>query len=110
MSLAIDREVPHHVYICYDADDWILYIGRTKDVSHRIWLHTRRNYWWIHELRAVQAIGPMPYEDACDLEGSLIYRLAPLGNVQGNAEVTNFFDDEGWNCGASLAHALGLPA
>lgn len=79
---AEDLALPHYVYVCYDADEWVLYVGLSKNVSARIKTHL--GAWWTDHVRHVQAIGPMPYDDARELEASLIRRLAPIVNRQYN--------------------------
>lgn len=44
MSYAI-VERPHVVYRCYDADDRLLYIGCTSNLSHRMTAHRSRSPW-----------------------------------------------------------------
>lgn len=81
---AADRDLPHYVYVCYDADEWVLYVGLSKNVANRIAMHVNGGAWWLDHLRHVQALGPMPYDDARELEAALIRRLAPIVNRQYN--------------------------
>ena len=84
MTTAAEKALPHYVYVCYDAAEWVLYVGYSKNVSSRIAQHVKCQWWWTEHLRHVHALGPMPYEDARDLETALITRLAPLANTQHN--------------------------
>lgn len=77
-----DPNVPHYVYVCYDAEDWVLYIGCSKDPAQRIRQHS--SYSWTYWLRHVNVIGPMPTEDAVELEARLINLLAPAYNHHHN--------------------------
>lgn len=92
---AEDLALPHYVYVCYDADDWVLYVGLSKNVANRIGMHVNGGAWWLDHLRHVQALGPMPYDDARELEAALIRRLAPAANRQYN-EIWTAHDAAEW--------------
>lgn len=102
MTTEAEKLLPHYVYVCYDAADWVLYIGCSKNVSNRIRQHAPNG--WADNLRHVQAIGPLPFDDARDLERALIYRLAPLVNQEHNLVLTEHRTDE-WAAQCAEARA-----
>lgn len=35
-----------YVYVCYNKDDKIIYVGRTQDIESRMYNHYLNDYWW----------------------------------------------------------------
>jgi hypothetical protein len=73
-----------NVYIAYDADDKVLYVGVTKRQITRIDEHRERSAWWPLVRRLEIEHYPTP-ADAAMRESELIRTLQPPFNVKGTA-------------------------
>ncbi|RCK68312.1 hypothetical protein DT076_16835 [Desertihabitans brevis] len=67
------------VYRVYDADDRLLYVGRTRAPRRRRWQHEQRSP-WIEQAHRCVLRGPFDAFDAGEVEQELIACLLPLHN------------------------------
>lgn len=84
MSIICDEQTtPYVVYVAYDEDGTILYVGQTNDLSQRLHRH-HCGYSPVYYLshRIVIAYGAQDRSSARDIEAFLIERLQPKYNVQ----------------------------
>jgi len=68
------------VYRCYDANDWLLYVGCTCDLPRRMQQHSSQSLWFPHVARTEAS---QPYRDsrrAFDAEAATILAEAPAFN------------------------------
>ena len=69
----------HFVYMAEDAAGSLLYIGMTKNPRNRAAWHRARSDWFSDFTRA-RMIGPLPKDDAGELEKLLILKAGPKHN------------------------------
>jgi excinuclease UvrABC nuclease subunit len=76
---------PQAVYTCYDADDNVLYVGRSTQPFIRFYHHDRTKTWWDQVARI-----SLDWHDgdAATSERAAIERLRPAYNVVYNREHT----------------------
>ena len=73
---------PSYVYLCFDSDDGVLYVGVTFDIESRANGHRRQSPWW--PLVDHVDLGPaMGRRAALDLEQDLIDHHQPPHNHVG---------------------------
>lgn len=75
------RRKPHAVYLVYDEDDQLLYVGMTEDLDRRFMTHAVSSPWWgdAHRLVVESYDG---YADAANAERAAILHQGPLFNVR----------------------------
>lgn len=73
----------HYVYRLYDANDRLLYVGRSCDVAARLRCHAAHKPWWPAVTRHTVS-EPMHRLDAIRAERSAIHCERPLYNVRHN--------------------------
>lgn len=78
MGNLLDR--PGWVYVCYAADDEILYIGATCDLERRLADHRYRKPWW-REVVRVQEYPMETLREARERERRAIGSISPPHNT-----------------------------
>jgi len=71
------------VYRLYDADDQLLYVGKTRRLRQRLLRHRREAEWW-PQVVSIQIEPPVDDDIARHIEWKQICQLAPLYNKVGN--------------------------
>ena len=76
-----DPKVPTSVYLFYDADDRLLYVGISLSIAARMKSHQEDKPWWQDVVRA--EFEHYDDEDAArERESHLVYERNPVHNVQ----------------------------
>jgi hypothetical protein len=70
----------HGVYVCFDGNGDVLYIGRTKDLGARLKGHRSQSAWW-RQLRSVEFSPCDGPNEARVVEKSMIATFRPEANV-----------------------------
>lgn len=89
----LDRKaVRYFVYRLHDAEERIVYIGRSCDVRQRLRAHygnatskfngSAERTSWLFACRRVSMVGPFTWEEACKVERREIEAHQPRGNRQ----------------------------
>lgn len=71
------------VYVCYDRDRTVIYVGMTNDLLRRMGQHLAGSPWWA-DVRRVDVEHYSTREGAALRESLLIQALDPWANVAGN--------------------------
>jgi len=86
------RFADHFVYRCFDAEDVLLYVGCTRDVTKRMYAHrsgkstSKASRWLSVTMSRVEVDGPHPGRDAGrEAERAAIQAERPLFNYQQTA-------------------------
>lgn len=69
----------HFVYLLHDEAGRLLYVGMTRNPRQRR-AHHRSQSAWFPEVQSTRMIGPLPQDEASDLERLLILKLGPAHN------------------------------
>lgn len=75
------RRKRHAVYLVYDEDDQLLYVGMTEDLDRRFMTHAASSPWWDDAHRLVTE-NYDSYADAANAERAAILHQGPLFNVR----------------------------
>lgn len=76
----------HLLYRLFDADDQLLYVGRTNDLRRRFERHAMVQPWWAEVARSqVESLGT--FEALCEAERAAIVAERPKYNITHNAAV-----------------------
>lgn len=79
----------HFVYRVFDANGYLLYIGRTKSPRSRWGQHQRDRAAWMEFAASCRMVGPLDYLSAHRLERELIVRECPAYNKRGTLGTTD---------------------